>query len=112
MNAMKDLDDRIRGKYMKLKRFLNIHILLLLVFVLTCGSIVYRFFHWGIRVDRDMLDSIEVQERKDTFDLFLPLMDKEGHNISTGQKAKNIVCFGNYPFADDRDSEEIGRAHV
>lgn len=92
--------------YMKFKRFINIHTILLLAFLLMVGGIVYRFFHWGIRIDLSKIVAENRQDEPDTFDMFLPLMDKDGNNISTGEKADTIVCFGNSPFADDRDSED------
>lgn len=91
--------------HLNFRRFVNIHTALLLVFVLMIGGVVYRFFHWGMRIDKALIDSYETTESRDTFDLFLPLMDKEGNNISTGEKAKSIVCFGNSAFADDRGSK-------
>ncbi|MBP3205759.1 MAG: SGNH/GDSL hydrolase family protein [Lachnospiraceae bacterium] len=91
---------------MKFKRFINMHTLLLLAFLLMIGGIVYRFFHWGIRVDPDNIITENRQDEPDTFDLFLPLMDKDGSDLSTGKKTETIVCFGNSPFADDRDSKD------
>lgn len=91
---------------MKFKRFINIHTILLLAFLLMICGIVYRFFHWGKRIDLNTINSYETLESRDTFDLFLPLMDKDGNNLSTGEKAKTIVCFGNAPFADERNSKD------
>lgn len=88
-----------------MKRFINTHTILLLVFVLTVCGLVYRFFNWGQRVDLSQIDFTE-EERPDNLDLFLPLMDTEGNIVPTDSENMTIVCFGNAPFADDRDSSD------
>ena len=90
---------------MKIKRFLNIHMLLLLVFLVTIGGLVYRFFNWGHRIDLDKIDSTN-EERPDNLDMILPLLDAEGNMILDKDDETTIVCFGNAPFADDRDSSD------
>lgn len=91
---------------MKIKRFINIHTILLLVFLLMVGGIAYRFTHWGTKIDLDELFPEDPEEKPDTFDLFLPVMDEEGNPVTPQREIKTIVCFGNAPFADDRDSED------
>ncbi len=91
---------------MRIKRFLNIHTLLLLVFILMIVGVVYRVLNWGQRIDPNEIISENHENTPDTFDLFLPLMDAEGNVISEDSEVSTIVCFGNAPFADDRDSED------
>lgn len=91
---------------MKYKRFINVHTILILVFLLMIGGVIYRFFHWGNLIDLNTIHADDSEPRPDTFDFFLPLMDSDGQTVSTGKKAETIVCFGNAPFADDRDSED------
>ena len=88
-----------------MKRFINVHTILLLVFVLTVCGLVYRFFNWGQRVDLSQLDFSE-EERPDNLDMFLPLVDEDGNIIRNEDDETTIVCFGNAPFADDRGSSD------
>lgn len=84
---------------------MNIHALLLLVFLVTVGGLVYRFINWGQKVDPNQLEDIG-EERPDNLDMFLPLLDAEGNMILDKDEETTIVCFGNAPFADDRDSSD------
>lgn len=87
-----------------MKRFINSHTILLLVFLITVAGLVYRFNNWGVRVDPNQFEDIE--ERPDTLDMFLPLVDEDGNIITDKDEETTIVCFGNAPFADDRDSSD------
>ena len=89
---------------MKIKRFINIPLILLLVFVLMVAGVVYRFFHWGKLVDPNQIADGRVTA--DALDLFLPLMDENGNSVATRSLGSTIVCFGNAPFADDRGTED------
>lgn len=89
---------------MKFKRFINIHTILLFIFLLTIGVIVYRFHTWGVRINPD--DYVVEDVKPDTMDMFLPLMDAAGNTVEREDDHTTIVCFGNAPFADDRDSED------
>lgn len=89
---------------MKFKRFINVHTILLLVFLVTIGGLVYRFLNWGERVDPSQI-AID-DHRADTLDMFLPLVDEDGNIISDTDEETTIVCFGNAPFADDRNSPD------
>lgn len=90
---------------MQIKRFINIHTILLLVFLVTIGGLVYRFFNWGERINLDEIVS-DGEERPDTLDMILPLVDEDGNIISDKDDETTIVCFGNAPFADDRNSSD------
>ena len=89
---------------MRTKRFINIHTILLLVFLITIAGIVYRFLNWGQRVDLSKIEMDDNESTPDTLDLILPLMDSEGNVVANQRSADTIVFFGNAPFADDRDS--------
>lgn len=91
---------------MQIKRFINIHTLLLLVFLITVGGLVYRVFHWGQKVDLDEINSQDYEYTPETLDLILPALDAEGNILPMRHDPPTIVCFGNAPFADDRDSED------
>ena len=87
---------------MRIKRFINIHTILLLLFIVTVFGLIYRFLTWGQRVDPS--EFADYETTPDTLDLFLPLLDEEGNIVASGHDT--IVFFGNAPFADDRDSKD------
>lgn len=87
------------------RSFLNIHTLLLLVFLIFVGCIYLKFSNWGERIDISQIKSENSDKNLDVLDEFLPLMDKTGKVVETGD-VDTIVVFGNAPFADDRDSED------
>lgn len=91
---------------MKNKRFVNVHTLLLLVFVIMVIGVIYRFLNWGQKVDPNEIISENLENTPDVNDLILPLMDKEGNIITDRDGTMTIVCFGNAPFADDRESPD------
>ncbi len=97
--------DRMRGR-MRFKRFFNLHIILLLIVVLTIAAVIFRFLTWGERVNLEDFASEYTDDYKDTLDLILPVVDEDGNIIRDQDDTTTIVCFGNAPFADDRDSED------
>ena len=88
-----------------LYRFFNIHTLFAAVFVLFVIGIVFSLKNWGVRVDLDEIFKNGQGEYSDTLDSFLPLLNDSGENPAD-DGVTNIVCFGNAPFADDRDSDD------
>ncbi len=91
---------------MRIRKFLNIHTILLLVVVLTISALIYRFLNWGRLVNLDDIQTENHENTPDVLDLFLPLLDQDGNTVETGKKADTLVFFGNAPFADDRNSED------
>ncbi len=91
---------------MRFKRFINIHTILLLVFVITIFGLLYRFFNWGQKIDLGAIDFGGQEEKPDTLDIILPALDSEHNVIIDKDDTTTIVCFGNAPFADDRDSKD------
>ena len=89
---------------MHIKRFINIHTILLLVFVITVLGVAYRFLNWGRLVDLDAIMAQESEGKPDNMDLILPALDQDHNTITDKDDTTTIVCFGNAPFADDRDS--------
>ncbi len=87
------------------RSFLNLHMLLLAVFLIFAGSIYFKFSNWGERIDISEITSENSDQNLDILDEFLPLMDKTGNIVETGE-VETIVVFGNAPFADDRDSDD------
>lgn len=87
------------------KRFLNMHMLVLAVFVVFVVCIIGKFSNWGVFVDISQIESDHSIGYQDVLDQFLPLIDENGKIVPT-EDPENIVVFGNAPFADDRDSED------
>ena len=94
------------GKKTGLSR-INIHIVLLIVFILLILGILYKFFNFGERVNLDEIFKDGPGTVDDTFDTILPLTDAEGNPLyQIYGEDTTILAFGNAPFADDRDSED------
>lgn len=88
-----------------IRSFLNMHTLLLFVFVVFVICIVAKFKNWGVRIDISNIEHDSSGTYLDVLDHIIPLMDAEGNIVETGE-ADTILVFGNAPFADDRDSED------
>ncbi|MCM1541479.1 MAG: SGNH/GDSL hydrolase family protein [Blautia sp.] len=91
------------------KRFphINIHIVLLVVFIAFIVGIAYKIMNFGTYVDLEELFRDGQGTYDDTLDGILPLMDADGHRLETNyDDGLTIVAFGNSPFADDRDSDD------
>lgn len=88
------------------RRFLNIHVILLLVFLIFVICLVVKFSNWGERIDISQISGDNTNKQyMDVLDQIVPLIDAQGNRVETG-KADTIVAFGNSPFSDDRDSED------
>lgn len=102
-------EDISSGQSVQKRRFprINIHIVLLLVFIIFIGGIAYKIITFGEFVDLDEIFKDGQGTYDDTLDEILPLMDADGHRLETNyEDGLTIVTFGNAPFADDRDSED------
>ena len=88
-----------------IRSFINMHIALLLVFIIFCVGIVIKFSNWGIHIDQNDIHRDESGAYMDVLDQILPAMDEQG-NIIRNMKNPTILAFGNAPFADDRDSQD------
>ncbi len=86
-------------------RFLNIHVLLLLVFLLFCAALIFKLSNWGERVELDDITGDNFGQYVDVLDQILPAFDAEGNPLPNVENP-TILAFGNAPFADDRDSED------
>ncbi|MCM1063937.1 MAG: hypothetical protein NC420_05570 [Eubacterium sp.] len=90
------------------KRFprINIHVVLLVVFIAFIGGIAYKIRNFGTYVDLEEIFKDGQGTYDDTLDGILPLMDADGHRLETDyEDGLTIVAFGNSPFSDDRDSD-------
>ncbi len=86
---------------------INMHIVLLLVFVVFVCGIAYKVMNFGEFIDLDEIFRDGKGTYDDTLDEILPLLDADGKRVDTSyEDGLTIVAFGNAPFADDRDSED------
>lgn len=100
--AYNDTEEKSTGKK---RRFPNVHLVFLLVFVLLCVAFIFKFSNWGERIDINSIIPDKSGQYIDVLDQILPAIDAEGKPIR-GVKNPTILAFGNAPFADDRDSED------
>ncbi len=87
------------------KRFINIHVLLLLVFLIFVLALTHKFSNWGEYIDLDEIFADGPGTYEDTLDEIIPLRTEPGPDY-VDDGVTTIVAFGNAPFADDRDSED------
>lgn len=86
---------------------INIHIVLLAVFLLLVAGIIYKVANFGVRINLDEIFADGPGEYNDTYDTILPLLDKSNNPVYKDfSQGSTILAFGNAPFADDRDSED------
>ena len=83
----------------------NWHIILLLVFLLCAGLIIYRFSNWGTRTKSDFdPNNMDTEIDVETHDNILDLIIDEDL-LPPDDGVRTVVAFGNAPFADDRESD-------
>lgn len=86
---------------------INMHLVLLAVFIIFICGIAYKVVNFGEFVDLEEIFRDGKGTYEDTLDEILPLMDADGKRLETNyEDGLTIVAFGNAPFADDRDSED------
>nr|WP_304954884.1 SGNH/GDSL hydrolase family protein [uncultured Acetatifactor sp.] len=86
---------------------INIHIVLLAVFLLFVAGIIYKIATFGVHIDLDEIFADGPGEYNDTYDTILPLLDKSNNPVYMDfSEGSTILAFGNAPFADDRNSED------
>lgn len=85
----------------------NVHIILLIVFLLFVAGIIYKIMNYGVHVDLNEIFKDGPGTYEDNFDTILPLLDADGNPVYKHYgEGSTIVLFGNAPFADDRNSED------
>ena len=86
---------------------INIHIILLIVFLLFVAGIIYKVMNFGVPVDLGEIFKDGPGTYEDNLDTFLPLFDAEGNPLYQNYgEGSSILVFGNAPFADDRDADD------
>lgn len=86
---------------------LNVHIVLIAVFILCISIIFFKFRNWGVSFNHDEIFQNGDGTYIDNYDCILPLRDAESDVIPLKTSdGLNIVLFGNSPFSDDRNSKD------
>lgn len=83
---------------------INVHIIFAMILVAIIAAVILRVSSWGVHIDlEEFFKHNEVVYQDDTLDQILPLTAADG-TIIRGKENPTIVCLGNAPFADERDS--------
>ena len=91
------------------KKFrVNIHVVFGVVVVLMLAVIVSKFIGFGRVISQDEIDAIPAPENTDTevLDDLLPVIAEDDGTFPEDDGVTTIVCLGNSPFSDDRNSED------
>ncbi len=81
------------------------HIIFLLSIVGFFAAIFIKFSNWGTYINPDDYTVDESKLKGDVLDSILPLLTGT-ENAPNDDGVTTILAFGNYPFADDRDSKD------
>lgn len=87
------------------RSLLNVHTAFLAIVIICIVVIVIRFRNWGTWVNLDEIFKDGKGTYNDTLDMILPAPTPD-HSAAVDDDVTTILCFGNAPFADDRDSED------
>ena len=78
-----------------------------IVVVLIIALIVSKFIGFGRQVTQEEIDAVSVPENPEieVYDNLLPLLVEDNGTFPKDDGVTTVVCFGNAPFADDRNSD-------
>lgn len=94
---------------MKKKKFkLNIHLVIALVIILILVIIIRKFAGFGRYISQAEIDAIPVPENADmqNYDNIIPLRAEDDGTFPEDDGVMTVLCLGNAPFADDKDSPD------
>lgn len=108
---MNKKDTSNRNSIFKALSRVNAHAVLIAVLIIIFLIIIFiaanKIINWGHFVDPDDILKDRASEYVDSFDSIVPLTDKDGMPIYPANDGQTtIVCFGNAPFADDRNDPD------
>lgn len=87
------------------RSLLNVHTAFFAIVIICIAVIVIRFRNWGTWIDLDEIFKDGKGTYNDTLDMILPAPSPD-NSAAVDDDVTTILCFGNAPFADDRDSED------
>lgn len=89
------------------KKFrISFHLIFAVIAILAIIIIVSKFWGFGRGITQEEIDAISVPDNPEitVYDTFFQVEDTTGFPEDDG--VTTIVCFGNTPFADDRDNSD------
>lgn len=95
------------GKAGKKKLRINIHMVFGLAVVVMLGIIISKFAGFGRTITQEDIDAIPVPDNPEieVLDQLFSLTAENDGTFPEDDGVTTIVCLGNSPFSDDRDSE-------
>lgn len=94
---------------MEKKKFkINLHLVFAIFVVLTIAIFVGKFWGFGRVITPEDVATIPAPENAEiqSYDDFLPLPMEDDGTFPADDEVTTVVCFGNNPFSDDRDSKD------
>lgn len=91
------------------KKFrLNIHVVFGLTAAVMLGIIISKFVGFGRTITQEDIDAVPVPDNPEieVLDQLFPLTAENDGTFPEDDGVTTIVCIGNSPFSDDRDSED------
>ena len=86
----------------------SIHLIMAVVILLILGLCIYKYKTFGNRITQEDIDAIPTPDNPEieTYDYFTAVVEPDGADFPADDGVTTIVCFGNAPFADDKDSKD------
>lgn len=106
-NAQKSSAEKRKNMEKDKKKFkISFHLIFAVISILAIIIIVRKFWGFGRGITKDEIDAIPVPDNPEitVYDTFYKIEDTTGFPEDDG--VTTIVCFGNAPFADDRDASD------
>ena len=94
---------------MEKKNFrINVHLILALAIILFLVLIIVRILNYGNKITKEDMDAISVPDNaaEENYDGIMPLMAKDDGTFPEDDHVTTVLCFGNHPYSDDRDSAD------
>ena len=94
---------------MKKKKFRpNIHLIIALFIIVILVLIVRKFVGFGRYISQEEIDAISAPENPEMqdYDSIIPLRAEDDGTFPEDDGVMTVLCLGNAPFADDKDSPD------
>ena len=87
---------------------INVHLVLALTIILVLALVIIRILNFGNKITQEDMDAISVPDNaaEDTYDSIFPLFAEDDGTFPEDDQVTTVLCFGNQPFADDRNSAD------
>lgn len=98
-----------KGYIMEKRNFkINIHLVLALAIILFLVLVITRILNFGNKITQEDMDAISVPDNaaEENYDEIMPLMAEDDGTFPEDDQVTTVLCFGNQPFSDDRNSAD------